>query len=327
MKTIKNIVSYDAENAEFLAILKNHSREVLPTAVQFELESRYRREENNGDFRDLSFACILKDETAVVVLWHRVGLSNGFLAGGAHVFSGGRQVTSQEVKDVISVMKEKAFVEGLSHIKISTPVISSELSEFGSILHNRNAIPQIVFQAELDLKQPEEFIRKNVRKSYKSLLNKGEKILTFKTLTQETVEERLFYDFKNFHHTTADRRTRNDSSWHLQLEMIKKGCGELLLGYLEGHDLVSAALFIDYGPSTTYAVGVYDRSFFDRPLAHASLYKGIISAKNRGQLSFNLGIMPNVEKASEKELSIAYFKKGFHPSLKQIITWQLDLSD
>ena len=68
----------------------------------------------------------------------------------------------------------------------------------------------------------------------------------------------------------------------------------------------------------SYAVGVYDRQLFDKPLAHLSLYAAIGHARENGARTFILGERPYPSDSpppSDKELQIAYFKEGFATEL------------
>jgi lipid II:glycine glycyltransferase (peptidoglycan interpeptide bridge formation enzyme) len=109
--------------------------------------------------------------------------------------------------------------------------------------------------------------------------------------------------------------------------MIKAGCGDLVLGYMKGHGLVSSALFTDFGDISHYAVAVYNRELFaEKPLGHAVTFEGILRAKERGQRLVNMGVIEQKGHVSDKEYNIGLFKKGFSNTLGNHIEWMFSIA-
>jgi hypothetical protein len=143
-----------------------------------------------------------------------------------------------------------------------------------------------------------------LRKSFKSLVNWGKRNLRI-----DRANGRQFDDFREFHAHVADRVTRPKPSWDLCFDEVRAGRGALLLGYLNDA-LVSGALFIDGDRISVYWSAVADRTL-DLPLAHALIAEGINLAAERHMSWLELGEVPAVGTADDKEVAIGFFKSGF----------------
>jgi lipid II:glycine glycyltransferase (peptidoglycan interpeptide bridge formation enzyme) len=109
--------------------------------------------------------------------------------------------------------------------------------------------------------------------------------------------------------------------------MIKANRAELLLSYLDESKLVGASLFLDTGETTTYGVGVYERSLFEKPLSHAPIFMAMLRAKERGQRRFVIGDVPPAKSPQDKEFSIGWFKSGFTGNLTVGLDWTYRLQE
>lgn len=311
-----DIVSYTGDKDLFLKYLSP----AIASPTEFELESSYRHHENGDGFADLSFHLIAGDKRAATIILHKFNATNcGFSGSGAYLDI--PAPSSKIAKAVIAHLIESAKTHNLPSIKIADTQSAAQLSEIGLESYAMGGTAHTKLRALVDLTPEEETIRADIRKSYKSLINQGHQEIAFKIYDKTNITRDIFQAFEDFHLQVAGRKTRSVESWNTQFDMIKSGCGELSMGYMDDYGLVSSALFTDYGDTASYAVAVYNRELFDKPLAHANVYDGMIRAKKRGKIKFNLGIMPFPGEANEKELSIAKFKKGFTGNLNSFIEW------
>jgi hypothetical protein len=180
--------------------------------------------------------------------------------------------------------------------------------------------------AVIDLTLSEAEIKSNIRKSYKSLVNWGEKNLIIKILDSTSFCANSFSDFKKFHIATSGRQTRNDKTWDLQADAIKNNEAYLILGYFDSK-LVSGS-FILYGNKTAaYGVGVYDRELMAQkiPLSHFTIMKSVLYAKSKGLALFDLGLI-TPKPDDEKYNNIAKFKKGFSSFVNCIVKYTVKLN-
>ena len=174
--------------------------------------------------------------------------------------------------------------------------------------------------ASADLTGGEAGLRKGLRKSFKSLLNWGKRSLALEIYGNANADRALFKRYQDFHAQVAGRTTRPQASWEFMADWIARGHGELILGSLDG-ELVTGTMVVDGTETVYYASGVYDRDRFDKPLAHWPLWLGMLHAAERGRRSFDLGDIPRRGTASEKEINIGYFKRGFATALATRVVW------
>jgi FemAB family protein len=172
------------------------------------------------------------------------------------------------------------------------------------------------YRAIVDLTLSEEAYHRRLRKSYKALINAARQ--HWQVRVDTTGDEKSFQSFEALHLEIAGRRTRPEESWKIQFESIVSQ--DAFAVYLEDQSekLVGASLFNKSRDEVIYAVGVYDRRLFDKPLAHLSLYSAIRHSRNLGARAFILGERPypgDRPEPTEKELQIAFFKEGFATEL------------
>ncbi len=202
----------------------------------------------------------------------------------------------------------------------------SSASLLGQSLHAAGAVPRLSLCARIDLDMPQEAIATNVRKSYRSLISRGKRSISLNYVNCENPDLEMFNQYRTFHQRIAGLVTRPRKSWDIMFEAIADGNGELSLGRDSSGDLLSATLVIDGGEVAQYSSGVYERERFDKPIGHWPLYDAILRAKARGRSVFELGDIPAAGTASDKEVSIGTFKRGFASRLDFQLAWDMPLA-
>ena len=203
----------------------------------------------------------------------------------------------------------------------------SSASLLGRFLHAAGAVPRLSLCARIDLGAPEEAIAANVRKSYRSLISRGKRSISLTYVNRDNPDSGMFDQYRTFHQRIAGRVTRPRKSWDIMFEAISGGHGELSLGRDSSGDLMSGTLVIDGGEVAQYSSGVYEREQFDNPIGHWPLYDAILRAKARGRSLFELGDVPAAGTASDKEVSIGTFKRGFAGRLDYRLAWDVPLAE
>lgn len=188
-----------------------------------------------------------------------------------------------------------------------------EVSLLGKILLSRGALCEHLHMQHIDLRLPEPEIRAGLRKSYKSLINSGLRDFSIRQYGAEFITPEIVKEFRQLHMAVAGRQTRCRESWLAQLEAIQNR-GAFIVMVRRGDELIGASYFICSPETCYYGVGAYRRDLFPLPISHASVWTGILHAKKIGCLRFEMGQLfftGDRGKASDKELSIAEFKRGF----------------
>lgn len=164
----------------------------------------------------------------------------------------------------------------------------------------------------VDLFRTEEQLHQNLRKSYRSLLNEGERLWEIEVHDQ--VSNELFDEYRLLHKEVSGRVTRPLETWALQRDAVNNGDGFLVTLRSSGHEIIGGGLFEASPHEGLYSVGAYDRKLFDKPVSHIVQWTAIRHLKEMGRRWHYVGqrFYPgDVVQPTEKELSIAYFKEGF----------------
>lgn len=195
------------------------------------------------------------------------------------------------------------------------------LSAIGKQCLNRRAHGDLRLTGLIELKGGESEMKRDVRKSYHSLINWGRRNLRTEIVGTGNPDRDMFSRYQEFHRAVAGRVTRSQESWDVMFDWIARGRGELVLGFLDNGELVTGTLVVDGASTSFYASGVYDRDRFELPLGHWPLWQAILRSSERGIQLFDLGDLPLPDAATAKEVSIGYFKRGFAGNISTWIAW------
>lgn len=176
----------------------------------------------------------------------------------------------------------------------------------------RGAKCTVMHELYVDLRQEIDAIRRQFRKSYRTLITSGARQWEIALLKQKN--EATWKEFRALHFAVAGRQTRSDETWERHLTDIDRE--EAFLVYLRdaGGSMVGAGFFNVTRDEGCYSVAAYDRSLFAKPLGHVVQLAAIQELKRRSVVWYKLGARPYAQDSSspsEKEISIGEFKSGF----------------
>jgi len=244
--------------------------------------------------------------------------------GQEHIDFYGRPILLRKDRDADIATTEKAermLAEELWRLRqsLSFPAFhylemcpQGRLSDFAVSLLKAGCTGLPAYKQIIDLQLSDDDLRGDIRKSYRSLINWGEKHLAITVHDYRNSTPDVIEDFRRLHIRVAGRETRSPETWRLQHRQVMENEGFIITGRLEGQ-LVTAALFIHSPSYCCYAVGASIREMFDKPLSHAILWRSIVEAKQRGCRVYEMGDRWDLypEKYSDQEKNIAVFKSGF----------------
>jgi hypothetical protein len=216
---------------------------------------------------------------------------------------------------------------GIRRVTVRDDDSQGTLSLIGKQCLNRGAGATLRLTGLCALDEGETAMRHSLRKGFKSLVNWGQRNLRIESFDAGNADRSLFTRYREFHASTAGRVTRSEKSWDAMFDWVSAGHGELLLGYLASGELVTGTMVVDGVTQSYYASGVYDRERFDQPLAHWPLWLAMLHSAARGMRAFDLGDLPLAGAASEKEIAIGYFKRGFATDIATWIGWKLNVAE
>ena len=163
----------------------------------------------------------------------------------------------------------------------------------------------------VDLALSPEEIHRRWRKSYRSLIQEGERL--FDVTVHETVTPSLFDEFRQLHFHVAGRATRSLETWEIQEEAIRAGCGFLVTARQKDGELIGAEFYEYSRDEAVYSVAAYRRDLFDQPISHVIHNRAIQHMQALGLNWYHIGTRAypgDMIKPTDKELSISYFKEG-----------------
>ena len=127
------------------------------------------------------------------------------------------------------------------------------------------------------LSKAEDELRRDLRKSYKSLINKGLKTYGFYVMTKENADYEMHEQYRNTHIKAAGRETRSKGIFDFQFEQLQAGQATLIGVLFEGK-YVQFNYFNHYNNYVCYASVADDPEFSSTcevPLGHAIIWRAI----------------------------------------------------
>ncbi len=240
------------------------------TALYSDLDVEY-NQAMSGPYEDLSFR---SDEVEVIAA-QKDGKITGFWR--PVVIFGEDSLQKLHIERLYDTCRNVFYQDYLTGDKLS--VVSEFLMRQGY-----KATPY--YTRVIDLAKPVEQLHSDIRKSYKSLVNKDERLIYSGSIKW----------IKKLHETVRGKR-RNGETWDIQQKMIH--CSEAFSVVTDA----AAVLVYHNEHSAYYACGVSTGN------SHAVLWHAILMAKELGCRSFEMG--EQVFNGDKKEVNISKFKRGF----------------
>ena len=194
-------------------------------------------------------------------------------------------------------------------------ILDGELSCLSKYLLRKGGKLKPNFSQVIDYSTGKAVEKSSIRKSYKSLINWGNRELQPKVYDESNITWDHMNVFRQLHIDEAGRETRSVASWRLQYEMVKAGEAFVVFGHLN-NEVVSAGLFMHSNTNCFYGISASRRDLFKKPMFHSLMWLAILHAKKIGCSWFEVGEQlfpnhPSSEPPSKKELGISEFKAGF----------------
>ena len=210
-------------------------------------------------------------------------------------------------------------------------VSNGELSCLSRHLLRKGAKASPVFSQVIDLTYSEADLKKDLRKSYNNLINRGLRELKPQVFGARELTWDHMLAFRQLHIREAGRETRSEESWRRQFDMVHAEEAFVVLGNLE-NEIVSAGFFVYSKTNCHYGSSASRRDLFEKPLFHALMWKAILHTKELGCRWFEVGEQlflnhPADSPPTAKELGISEFKAGFGGQTRMSLDLMLDCSD
>ncbi len=185
--------------------------------------------------------------------------------------------------------------------------------------------PRAHIHGVIDLTLESKSIRTNLRSSFRSLINWGERNLQIVYINAENPDRSRFEEYPALHAKVSGRTVYDNQYWEVLWNEVTSGRGELSIGYLEDGTVATGTVVIDANKTAYYTSGVYDRKLFDKPLGHFAVYNSILRAAARSMTMYDLGEIFPKGSATDKEVKIGFFKRGFTSTFFLRTVWEIDV--
>jgi hypothetical protein len=153
---------------------------------------------------------------------------------------------------------------------------------------------------------------RNLRKSYKSLINRAAKDFTCSIISSQNYSFSECENYRELHGLASGRATRNIQSFYTIYEMVRLGKAILVLIKERNGTSIAAHLFFVNAKSALYASSAVHREKTKGVGAgHYALWQAILRLKSLGCVSLDMGQLRVSAEQTDKERSIAHFKRGF----------------
>jgi hypothetical protein len=152
-------------------------------------------------------------------------------------------------------------------------------SNFQKFIIKKTHSSNLSCELSVDLKKDEQLIYKQIKDSYKSLINKLTEYSTELVSFEDSPQK--FENFKNFHYSVSGVRTRSEKTWNQQYKNYLNGRLKCIQTIFED-ELIAFSYWDHNAYMALYSVGVYDRNKKGFNLGHSHLWTAIKYFKQIG---------------------------------------------
>jgi hypothetical protein len=193
-----------------------------------------------------------------------------------------------------------------------------------------NAELSTKFSIFIDLNMSEKNLKSELRNSYKSLINWGNRELHPTVLDSSNITWELMNRFRLLHIHESGKETMPVEGWRYRFEMVKNNKAFVVYGSFN-NELVTAGFFPTIYSHCYYGSSASKRDLFDKPLFHSILWAAILYARKIGCSWFEVG--DKIYKANDKspqsvkEKNISKFKSGFGGKSRLYLDMKLNMKN
>lgn len=202
-----------------------------------------------------------------------------------------------------NVRAHKAIIEGIELLEGRH--YYNYLTDFG--YSDESSVCQLI-----DLSRENKYLWSDVRKSYKSLINRATKNFIYETISSKNYNFNKCEDYRKLHLNAAGKQTRSLESFYLMYNMVKNNQAFIILIREKSGWAVAAHFYYFLGAYCLYASSAIDPDLpSDSGAGHLALWQGVLTARQLGCRFIDMGQLWINSSPSEKEKNIALFKRGF----------------
>ena len=217
----------------------------------------------------------------------------------------------------IKLLKEKIsnLLENGNKIIFTVPISYKLNKGYENIFNNFKFTQRINWTKSIPTDTKKDILWRNIRKSYKSPINKGLKKQSFHIIDAFNLDREKFKTMQELHFEIAGRKTRSNKTWDLQYKAIKNDSGFALLSYDEDKkNLNNAVYFYKSKKHAFYGTGLYTEYSKRNLYGYSMIWKAILYCIDRGISKCELDDNVKFNGMSQREkklVDISFLKSGF----------------
>lgn len=220
-------------------------------------------------------------------------------------------------KLIFSLLKEITFKFQIKQWKSCETLLLQKKSLWKDIAICNSDKFYMILEGYIDLEMSHEDMIHHLKKK-KILIDIKKAKNLWNTKIKEEVDIKEWENFKDLHIKVSGRKTRSNKTWKSQFEDINKRRAFVIFLYDKKNQIIGGAMYRYTKNSAIYAIGVYDRDLFPKPISHLAHYLAINELKSKKIRWLKMGEIPREKDfnlPSKKEISIGLFKKKFSTNL------------
>mgnify|MGYP001189720390 CR=1 FL=1 len=313
---IEKKIDYFWENIEKLRDF-NHFLSPIYTKSFFEYQREYCK--SNGTYIDEEYFMVLNNDEEILCAYiffkTKENNNKSFELNFGNELPGLLILNKFIDKKTLSNFKDKFFglKNSANKIRFTIPQTTLLNKAYLDILNNINFNHQVKWSRFINLKETKDLMWRDLRKSYKSCINKGLREQEILIMDEKKYDKSIFRNIKALHQKVSGRITRSKLTWDLQFEAIKEGKGFSVCSY-DNKNLLAAIFFIKTKVNAYYSVGIYTEEAKEKNFGHSLIWQAIIYCKEKGlklcEIDMNINFM-GLEQIDDKLKKISHFKSGF----------------
>ncbi len=218
-----------------------------------------------------------------------------------------KKILSEFIKQLSSLK------QSFTNLKFTFPLSNKLNKGYEEIIKNFKFTHKTNWARAISLEKGENQLWVELRKSYKSVINKGIREQKILLVDHINFNKNILKEMQELHYKVSGRITRSNKTWELQFDSIKKDFGFVFCS-LNNKNLLAAVYFIKSSINAYYSVGIFTKEAKEKNYGHCLIWKAIQYCKLRGlkicelDMSINFNLEDNKD---EKLRTISYFKSGF----------------
>ena len=323
------INSYNKDFKKYKKIIKKEIEYLSPLYSDVSSEYYYHATIRDGiSFKDISFIC-LKNKQPVYLFQGQLLIQNNKISLINYqipcISIENHNIIDKKVEKEINLQFDQILKNVTFEIHYRDNLINNNISIFSRYLTSKGYTLNYAAYKTINLLHSEDSLKKNVRKSYKSLINWGNKHIDKIIINKKNITEEHIKHFRSLHKEVSGKFTRSYDSWLRQLKLVQSDEGFIIFGFKE-KELISAGFFMHNEKNCYYASSASKRDLFDKPIFHSIMMEAILYSKKIGCEWFEVGdhsFIPYTKgQQKSKILDIEKFKSGFGGLSKLYLYYQ-----